>query len=311
LANSTRYFWRVLSLSAYGKSPTWSQTWSFTTLPPAPNAPVLLAPSDSAQNVSVNPILLWNKRIGSASYHVQISIANDFSSTTKDSSLTDTSASLVLIHGTHYYWRVNATNAGGTGSWSALRGFTTVVALPGQTQLAFPVSGDTVKSDSAILAWHPSSPAITGYYLEVGTDSTFTNGGVSFTLTDTTKMVKSLVNGATYFWRVQAQNAAGSGPYSSVATFIVRMPPVEIIPKAFFLQNLGLTSDGMLRFGLAQQAHVTVKLFNLQGKLVKTLINEIRGAGTYTLKPEGLPGGSYALAFRADKFYKTIIWIHP
>src|SRR5690606_15988086 len=50
LLRHTTYFWRVLSSSIGGDS-SWSESWSFTTLPSAPDAVVLSSPLNGAENI--------------------------------------------------------------------------------------------------------------------------------------------------------------------------------------------------------------------------------------------------------------------
>ena len=74
------------------------------------------------------PTLSWNTSVTATSYQVQVSTVSNFASTVFDQSgITATSASVTpaLLNNTQYYWRVNATNAGGTSAWSTVWSFTT------------------------------------------------------------------------------------------------------------------------------------------------------------------------------------------
>ncbi|MCX6173829.1 MAG: T9SS type A sorting domain-containing protein [Ignavibacteriales bacterium] len=95
----------------------------------APLPPVLLSPSNLETEVSTTPSLSWAASIGASSYQVQISTTSSFSSNIFDlSGITVTSLNVTsaLSDGTTYFWRVNATNLGGTSNWS-VRSFTTMI----------------------------------------------------------------------------------------------------------------------------------------------------------------------------------------
>ena len=89
----------------------------------SPAAPNLLSPIDGAVNVSTRPTFVWEQSTGASSYQLQISTDPSFSTTIIDSSgITATSLTLSGFNvSTVYYWRVNASNAGGPGEWSSVR----------------------------------------------------------------------------------------------------------------------------------------------------------------------------------------------
>lgn len=128
LSPNTVYYWYVNASNAGGGYSDWSAIDSFTTMA-LPGAPVLVAPANNATNVAINAPLVWNKVTGAASYRVQVSKVSNFLSTVRDTTLTDTTvAQAGLSNLTVYYWRVNATNAGGTSVWSN-GSFTTIPAV--------------------------------------------------------------------------------------------------------------------------------------------------------------------------------------
>jgi len=126
-----------------------------------------------------------------------------------------------LTNNTTYYWRVNATNAGGTSAYSTAWSFTTVAAVspPAAPTLVVPANGTTGISTSPTLSWNASSGA-TSYQLQVSSNSTFSTTVVNQTgITETSYAVSGLVNNTTYYWRVNASNAAGTSVYSDVWRF--------------------------------------------------------------------------------------------
>ncbi len=72
---------------------------------------------------------------------------------------------------------------------------------------------------------------------------------------------------------------------------------------------MGKNGDGILQFGLAKRMYVTAKLIDIRGKLARTLIDEMRDVGYYSLRSDGLSKGSYIMDFKADDFHKSMRFI--
>jgi hypothetical protein len=220
LAIATTYYWRVNSKISGGTS-AYSTIWSFTTIAP-PAAPVLIAPLDAAQNQPTSLTLSWNASVGASTYRLQISTSNLFTTTIyNDSTITGTSQPITgLLVGTTYYWRVNAKNSAGTSAYST-RNFTTIVAVLQAPLLAAPADADTVITTSPTLSWNASTGAAT-YRLQVDTSSSFASPLYNdSTITGLSQPVAGLVNGKTYYWRVNAKNSGGTSAYSTTWRFIV------------------------------------------------------------------------------------------
>jgi hypothetical protein len=94
---------------------------------------------------------------------------------------------------------------------------------PGAPTLSSPANGASISGTSATFAWAAGTGTPTKYWLQVNSNSSFT--GTNYHSVDvgnvTSKSVTTLPNnGSTLYWRVQAYNAAGWGPWSSVRNFI-------------------------------------------------------------------------------------------
>ncbi len=129
LQYGTVYHWRVQAGNDGGMS-AWSQVRSFTTIVSSPAAPTLASPPNGATGVSTSATLSWNASTGATSYALQVSTSSDFSAlVVNQTGIVSTSyTGSSLLNNTTYYWRVNATNAGGTSAWSSVWSFTTMVA---------------------------------------------------------------------------------------------------------------------------------------------------------------------------------------
>jgi hypothetical protein len=223
LAYETRYFWRVNAKGAGGTS-SFAVPWSFTTVQAPPAAPVLVAPSDGAGSQPIPVNLTWRKVPNAQNYQVQVSSNPSFASgiVVNDSTITDTTRSVASVQPLlTYYWRVRAAGAGGKGSYSAIRSFTTQVGAPA---IVNPADNSTGQPTSITFQWRKVASAIR-YWLQLAADSAFT----SFirndtTITDSSRFVAGLTINTRYYWRIAARDPAGWGPFSGRATFLTGTP---------------------------------------------------------------------------------------
>ncbi|MCX6134195.1 MAG: fibronectin type III domain-containing protein [Ignavibacteriales bacterium] len=225
LTNNTQYYWRVSATNVGGTSP-YSMAFSFTTVVTAPSAPTLASPSNGSVNAPINPGLSWNSSPGADSYNLQLSTASDFSSLhVNQTGITGTSFTAVgLSNSTQYFWRVSATNAGGTSAFSATFSFTTVIAAPGPPTLALPANGATDLSTAPTLSWNSSSGA-SSYTVQVSTSSGFSSYVLNQSgVTSTFYTLSGLAASTQYFWRVSATNSGGTTAFSTAFSFTTSAP---------------------------------------------------------------------------------------
>ncbi len=232
LTVGTTYYWRVNSKTS-GTASAYSDVWSFTTIA-VPTAPVLVAPVNTAINQLTNPTLIWNGVVGAATYRLQVSTSNTFVTTIYDDSTRTIGSQAIsgLAVGTTYYWRVNAKNAAGTSSYSIVWSFATVT-VPAVPVLVVPVDAAINQPTNPILIWN-GVPGAATYRLQVSTGNTFaTTVYDDSTRTTASQAISGLAVGTTYYWRVNAKNAAGTGGYSivwSFTTVTVPAAPVLVVP---------------------------------------------------------------------------------
>lgn len=98
-----------------------------TTVVSPPPAPILASPPDGATNQSTIIRLHWISSPRAETYRLQVSLDSVFTAVIlDDSAVTDSSKQVGPLSAyTLHYWRVSATNVGGTSDWSDIWTFTT------------------------------------------------------------------------------------------------------------------------------------------------------------------------------------------
>lgn len=173
--------------------------------------------------------------------------------------------------------------------------------------LVVPADGAMISADSVVFSWRSTDPASDAYWFENATDSLFVNSSVDSTLTDTTTTLRMLVDGQRYWWRVRGRNSAGWGPFSAVRSYrivLTAYQEVEDLPQRFSLdQNYPnpFNPTTVIRYHLPKAGYVTLKVYNLVGQELTTLVNEVKQGGRYEVQFDGagLASGVY--------FYRLVV----
>jgi hypothetical protein len=161
--------------------------------------------------------------------------------------------------------------------------------------------------------WKRGVPEILGYWIEYSTDSLFLFRLVDSTLTDSTFIVRHLLTGREYWWRVRARNAAGWGEFGEQRSFAVKITGLDhgdFIPQEFVLfQNHPnpFNPATAIRYGLPRRAHIALTVFNALGQQVSRLVQGEQDAGFHEIRFDGtdLPSGVYFYRMQAGNFIET------
>lgn len=116
---------------------------------------------------------------------------------------------------TDYYFRIRVGNAVGNSVWSsAVSGAT----LPDVPSAPTSLTLSNVGPNNMTLAWSPPASdggaAITSYVVQRATNSAFTSNLIEYTQSGLSLTFNDLAPNTTYYYRVRAQNSAGSSSYS-------------------------------------------------------------------------------------------------
>ena len=307
---SSRYYWHVRGQNAGGAglySPVW---WFKTTLA----TPVLLSPQDGSSPTSPTPKFVWSSVSEATWYRLQISTDSLFAEGV-DTTLTDTS-----FLGTHplaylqkYWWRVRASNSEVQGEWTNPWKITHLLEAPNVVSLLSPANAAVVSRDSVAFMWRKSTPEVYRYWFEIAADSAFTFKVVDSLVTDTSKVVHSLANSQSYWWKVRASNPAGLGPFSETRSFQVIISSInwenEMPSEHSLSQNFPnpFNPTTMIRYGLPHRSHVLLVVYNTLGQRVAELVNGDVEAGYHSVQfdARNLASGVYFYRLQAGSFVET------
>ncbi|MCX6164661.1 MAG: hypothetical protein NTU73_07335, partial [Ignavibacteriae bacterium] len=181
--------------------------------------PVLVSPANNATNQPVSIMLNWNTVPYASSYRIQL-FSDSLITLVKDTTLVPDSLLVSgLLNNQNYWWRVAGATTTGTAPFGGAYKFTTLIAVPVAPTLLLPINGALGVSLTPLLDWS-DVPSATSYRIQI---ASATQDTVNFTTTtwDTSGVTVSQLNipagklsqTTKYYWRVNATNIGGPGPY--------------------------------------------------------------------------------------------------
>ena len=216
LTPNTLYNFRGYATNSVGTGYTANTT--FTTIAEAPTATAATAVTPSGFTAN------WTAPSGTAAisgYRLDVATNSGFTSMVagyNDLSVSGTSTAVTgLSPNATYFYRVRAVNPGGMSSNSNTITVTSLVNPP----VANYATGITATGFTANWTAPSGTAIITGYRLDVATNSGFTSmvaGYNDLSVSGTSKAITGLTAGGTYFYRVRAVNAGGTGANSNTIT---------------------------------------------------------------------------------------------
>lgn len=304
LSFSTRYYWRVRGESA-GNVGEWSNPNSFKTIMNVPEDVALSAPANNAIDLPTTPDFEWNENSHADSFHVQISLQNDFSHLILDSLITENSftPNMPLKNDSLYFWRVKAINIAGESNWSSTWNFKTIASSLSTVRLLVPENESEEVEVNPEFIWEKQDAA-NSYQLQLSTNQNFTELIVDSTsITDTTFTHENNLEELTqYWWRIRAENDAGSGDWSTAWNLTTLTTtdidgnagiPAEVALHQNFPNPFNPTTN--ISYQMPEAGSVSLVIYDMLGREITTLVNERVTAGNHeiTFDAGGLSSGMY------------------
>ncbi len=317
------YYWRVTASNGVGTAQSSIESFVVNVPSNALAVPVPAWPIGGNTVWTNTPDLIWyfNAYNPATSYDVEYGTSLSFGSTgTNDSTHFHMPT---LSSGQTYYWHVRARNVTDSSAWSTTASFAVWDSIvPFTNVIGSPLPGVTLMTDSPTLSWYSQAQSTgTSSVIEVSDQPTVTNATV-YQSTANHYDLKNLATNKTYYWRVRSKDDKGNySSYSPTANFsIAKVTDIKndlnSIPATYTLsQNYPnpFNPTTIIRYGIPQNADVTLSIYNMLGQKIKTLVSEQKNAGTYSVQWNGdnefgqkVSSGAYIYRINAGNFVKAM-----
>lgn len=199
--------------------------------PDVPTGQSAVATAGGGATVSFTPST--NPGKGSANY-VATSTPGSFTASAASSPITFSSATLTA--NTSYTFTIVKQSGSGVSSdaSSATSPITAFYVPSAPTSVSAAATGTSKQITVSWTAPSANGSAITGYYIDYSTSSTFASGVTTTTSASTSKTITDAgwVNGTVVYFRVRAENAAGQSANSGTASDYPYAPPTLTVTQA-------------------------------------------------------------------------------
>jgi len=288
LEEGLQYYWRIKSHNQFGSTIV-SNIFNFSTHIALPDLPVAHSPAKNAKNIGNDVSFDWSS-IESAEFY-QLEVAKDYKF--KDIEYSEDTLTINKItlknlkEGNQYYWRVKAINNYGNSNFTDKSRFSVRLKKPSK------LTSKVVENEFIDLSWVDNSNMEERCIIERKTKDEKTSN--PFVVIDTISANQKYYNDYSveddqnYIYRVYMENSVASSEYSNTTEllFSVEDPFDSNIPVEFALsQNYPnpFNPNTKINYSLKEMSDVGIKIYNILGEVVATLVSEVQDAGTYNLE---------------------------
>ena len=167
-------------------------------------------------------------------------------------------------------------------------------------RMLFPANMASIIGNEVELSWEGVINT-TGYTVQISQSPDFSEAN-SFTTTAPKHVFDQVKPSQVYYWRVRADYAQVSGNWSNATTF-TRVMATSIGDEALMPGEFRLAQNypnpfnpsTTIGFELSETTQVMLSIYSIDGRLITTLVNELRSAGSHTIpfNAAGLSSGVY------------------
>ena len=318
LTANTTYYWWVRSTDNAGLNPSdWSDMGSFYTSESAAQVkvPTQMYPTGAITVPGTAVDLSWAYfgSMAGITFEARYSIYPDMTlpiAITLDDNTATSQTLAGLSTGTTYYWQVKAHNIGLVleSVWAGPAQFSTNASSSAPTIVPIvgsPIQNVIVDTNSPQLSWFlPSQSDGLNYELQYSVTGQFDDAVEINDLTTNSVTINNIQDNQKYYWRVRSKDNNGNvSIYSSVASFVGQgITDVEepaIIPEKFSVsQNYPnpFNPSTVINYALPKAEFVTIRIYNMLGQEVATLLNNEVNAGVYNIMWNGMDNSGTKVA---------------
>jgi len=231
----------------------------------------------------------WKKISEAEKYYIDLSSDASFTNIEiSDSTATDTLKTFTgLLKSQKYYWRVKVKSTSDSGPWSKVSSFVTTLTLPATPQMVSSISN---KKGYITFTWNKVEGA-DKYITHVASSRTFARIFKSASTIDTLKDLSWFREGIKYYWRIQANNLAGSSSWSDTGNITLFYAPTDLSVLASgtneltlnWTDNSGIEEGYIIERSLTSPVSFTV-IDTLKGSGSEYVDQNVEGGQLYTYR---------------------------
>ncbi|MCZ7604419.1 MAG: T9SS type A sorting domain-containing protein [Melioribacteraceae bacterium] len=285
-------------------------------------------PANNTVVLTKSPSFYWyvtGSLLGVTHFRVTYSNTELFNANVETVTTTTTNASVnsPLTEGATYWWYVELSydngvtweNPSSTWKFTVDPGANAVVPMVGS-----PARGVTISSNSPTLSWFlpAQSQSALSYEVEVSNSSDFSNATKYENLEQLNAKVTELSDGE-YFWRVRSKTDGSTSEYSSAGNFkigsVTSVEDTEELPLTYNIdQNYPnpFNPTTTINYSLPEANHVTIKIYDMLGQEVRTLLSQEVKAGRHSVEWKGdnnygskVSSGTYIYRISAGEYMQA------
>lgn len=180
--------------------------------------------------------------------------------------------------------------------------------------LVYPANNAVLVEVNPLMNWDAVTNAAT-YRIQISTDSTFTTSLVDVDTVSASQLQLGnnfLAVNTKYYWRVNGKNAIGEGPWSNMWSFTTGVTSIEpnSLPTVFEMyQNYPnpFNPTTNIKFDIPKAGFVSLKVYDVTGREVATLVNNVLEPSRYEVTWNGsqFSSGVYFFRIVAGDFVKV------
>lgn len=321
------YYWAVAAHDHPGGPYSDFAEGSFTIA--GNDANILLTnPANNSIILTKSPTFYWyvtGSMLGVTHFRVTYSNTELFNANVETVVTTTTSATVngPLTEGATYWWYVELSYDGG-GTWenpSSVWKFTVDAGASAVMPLVgSPARGVTIGTNNPTLSWYlpTQSQSALSYEVELSTNPDFSNATKYDNIAQLNSKVTDLTEGE-YYWRVRSKTSGSTSNYSNTGNFkvgsVTSVDGEEELPLSYSIeQNYPnpFNPTTTINYSLPEANFVTIKIYNMLGQEVKTLLSEEVKAGRHNVNWNGennfgikVSSGTYIYRITAGEFVQA------